>query len=126
MSFDNLHVLAIAATMMLDTRMSTRVATRDASARVKNMRYRQQSTSAIAAQQQPQQLLGMIVSKEFQDTSGRYAMYQGQIVSVSCVKDGEPAYDFGGGVTATIKYEVAYDDGDSEDMTYSEVLGYIV
>jgi hypothetical protein len=35
---------------------------------------------------------------------------------------------FGGGVTSTIKYEVLYDDGDSEDsdMTYSQVLGYII
>ena len=55
--------------------------------------------------------------------NGRYTVYQGQVVSVSCVKD-----DFGGDVTSTIKYEVLYDDGDSEDsdMTYSQVLGYII
>jgi hypothetical protein len=152
MSFDKLHTLAIAATMMLDTRMDTR----KTSARVKYMDIiRQQANSATTAQQQvpvqvldivirkelgnqsgrgamaaqqeqPQQLLGLIVNKEFPDKRGRYAMYRGQVVSVSCVKDDEPAYNFGGGVTSTIKYEVLYDDGDSEDMTYSEVLMYIV
>lgn len=156
MSFDNLHALAIAATMMLDTHMDTRMDTRKTAARVKYLHiidqqantattaqqqqplqtapvimrkeFRDQSgRAAMAAQQeQPQQLLGMIVNKEFPDKRGRYAMYRGQVVSVSCVKDGEPAYNFGGGVTSTIKYEVLYDDGDSEDMTYSEVLGYIV
>jgi hypothetical protein len=148
MSFDKLHTLAIAATMMLDTRMDTRMDTRKTAARVKYMDiigqqqqpplqittaivrtqfHHQSGRAAMAAQQQqPEQLLGMIVNKEFQDKRGRYAMYRGQVVSVSCVKDGEPAYNFGGGVTSTIKYEVLYDDGDSEDMTYSEVIEYIV
>ena len=76
-----------------------------------------------AQQEHPKQLLGMIVHKDFPDEFGRYTVYQGQVVNVSYVKD-----DFGGGVTSTIKYEVLYDDGDSEDsdMAYSQVLGYII
>ena len=35
-------------------------------------------------------------------------------------------FDFGAGVTATVKYSVQYDDGDSEDMTHADVLKHII
>ena len=66
-------------------------------------------------------LLGKIIWKEFKGN-----MYQGEVVSVSWVKKGRAVYDFGKGVTSTRKYFVEYSDGDSEDMSESQVLQYMV
>ena len=62
----------------------------------------------------------------FKDQYGRRKMYQGEVMSVSWTKKGKSVYNFTGGVTSTVKYLVEYSDGDSEDMTESEVFKYMV
>jgi len=66
-------------------------------------------------------LVGRIVWKKFNDEDGRPKVYRGQVASVSCASRTHP-FDFGAGVTATVKYLVHYDDGDSEDLKHADVL----
>lgn len=70
-------------------------------------------------------LLGRLVWKEFADESGRPKVYQGQVASVSYAARDRP-FAFGGGVTATVKYSVQYEDGDVEDMTHAELRRHLV
>jgi hypothetical protein len=73
----------------------------------------------------PAPLVGRILWKEFNDPHGRPRLYQGHVASVSRAAKGRP-YDFGAAGTATVKYSVQYDDGDSEDMTRAELLKHLV
>ena len=70
-------------------------------------------------------LVGKMLWKEFNDPHGRSKLYQGEVVSVEWATEDCP-FDFGAGVTATVKYSVQYDDGDSEDMTHADVLKHII
>jgi hypothetical protein len=70
-------------------------------------------------------LVGRTLRKKFKDGRGRPKMYLGQVMSVSCATKDCP-FDFGAGVTATVKYSVHYEDGDAEDMTHAEVLRHLV
>ena len=70
-------------------------------------------------------VIGKMLWKEFFDQNGRRKLYQGQVVSVHSA--GKSChYDFGAGGTATVKYFVQYEDGDTEDMTYADVLRYLI
>ena len=142
MQWDGLHTLANAATL-LEMRVNPDAPTeRDTrkiqvyTQRFKEMEMRQAKTAkAAAAFERPTKrvkreaghaLLGKIVWKEFKDQYGRRKMYQGEVMSVSWTKKGKSVYNFTGGVTSTVKYLVEYSDGDSEDMTESEVFKYMV
>ena len=89
---------------------------------------RQEDKTAAAARVRTRTgapLVGKLLWKEFNDQRGMCQLYQGQVMSVEwATKD--CAYDFGAQGTATVKYSVLYEDGDSEDMTYADVLKYSI
>lgn len=70
-------------------------------------------------------LVGKTLRKTFNDEHGVPREYTGKVVSVS-YSTKECPFDFGAGVTATVKYLVQYEDGDAEDMMYFEVLRHLV
>lgn len=98
---------------------------------------RQQRKAAAAARCKPaltrssgvsmitKSVIGKMLWKEFYDQNGRLKLYQGQVVSVHSASK-SCHYDFGTGGTATVKYFVQYEDGDTEDMTHADVLRYLI
>ena len=70
-------------------------------------------------------LVGRTISKHFKDERGRRRAYKGTVLSEACAT-GDCLYDFGAGVTATVKYFVQYVDGDTEDMTHTELLKHLI
>ena len=131
MQFDGLHALAAAAEAL------ERTAAAHASPDLNTQRERRRLAVHLRRFEEmrrprrtrppatPAPLVGRILWKEFHDTHGRPRLYQGHVASVSRATKGRP-YDFGAGVTATVKYSVQYDDGDSEDMTHADVLKHII
>jgi len=91
-----------------------------AAARVQPARTRSSGVSV-----QVKSLIGKLLWKEFLDDDGQSKLYQGEVVSVHAASRNRH-YDFGAAGTATVKYFVQYDDGDEEDMTYDDVLKYII
>lgn len=75
--------------------------------------------------EQAASLVGRTISKLFKDERGRRRAFKGTVLSQSCTTKDCP-YDFGAGVTATVKYFVQYEDGDSEDMIHSDLVKYLV
>ena len=140
MQWDGLHTLANAATLLekrVDPDGPTERDKRKVQAytqRFKEMEMHEAKNAAAVRERRGKRvkaqgghaLLGKIVWKEFKDRSGRRKMYQGEVISVSWTKKGNSVYNFGGGVTSTVKYLVEYSDGDSEDMTESELRKYVV
>jgi len=84
-----------------------------------------QKQKRIKTEERVPGLVGRILCKKFKDGRGRSKMYQGRVMSVSCATKDCP-FDFGAGVTATVKYSVHYEDGDAEDMTHADVLRHLV
>ena len=78
-----------------------------------------------AVSMQFKSVIGKMLWKEFYDQNGRRKLYQGQVVSVHSASK-RCHYDFGTGGTATVKYFVQYEDGDTEDMTHADVLRYLI
>lgn len=98
---------------------------------------RQQRKAAAAARAKPaltrssgvsmitKSVIGKMLWKEFYDENKRLKLYQGQVVSVHSASK-SCHYDFGACGTATVKYLVQYEDGDTEDMTHADVLRYLI
>lgn len=129
MHFDGLHALAAAAEAL------ERHTHRHASPDLNTQRERRRLAVHLRRFEEmrrprrtpppPAPLVGRILWKEFNDPHGRPRLYQGHVASVSRAAKGRP-YDFGAAGTATVKYSVQYDDGDSEDMTRAELLKLLV
>jgi hypothetical protein len=145
MQWEGLNTLARAATLLekrVDPDIQTEREKRKMQAYIRQFEVMEQQEMrqlekavAAAARERPSkrikaqvghELLGKIVWKEFKDQHGRRKMYQGEVVSVTCTKKGMSVFNFAGGVTSTVKFLVEYSDGDSEDMTETDVLKYMV
>ena len=130
MQFHGLHALAAAAEAL--ERHTHRRAAPDLNTQRERRRLAVHLRRFEEMRRQPRKpaqprksLVGRILWKEFNDPHGRPRLYQGHVASVSRATKGRP-YDFGAAGTATVKYSVQYDDGDSEDMTRAELLKHLV
>ena len=85
----------------------------------------QKFNKTLVANKEKTSLVGRTISKYFKDERGRRRAYKGTVLSEACAT-GDCLYDFGAGVTATVKYFVQYEDGDSEDMTHTELLKHLI
>lgn len=85
----------------------------------------QKYNKILVANKEKTSLVGRSISKYFKDERGRRRAYKGTVLSESCATR-DSLYDFGAGVTATVKYFVQYEDGDSEDMTHTELLKHLI
>ncbi len=85
----------------------------------------QPALTRSAVSVQAKSVVGKMLWKEFYDPKGRLRLYQGQVVRVHSTSKG-CHYDFGAAGMATVKYFVQYDDGDTEDMTHTDVLRYLI
>jgi hypothetical protein len=145
MQWEGLNTLARAATLLekrVDHDIQTEREKRKMQAYLRRFEAMEQQemrqlekASVAAARERPSKrvksqtahaLLGKIVWKEFKDQHGRRKMYQGEVVSVCYTKKGKSVFNFARGVTSTVKFLVEYSDGDSEDMTETDVLKYMV
>jgi hypothetical protein len=128
MQFDGLHALAAAAEALERTaaHASPDLNTQRERRRLAvHLRRFEEMRRPRRTRPPPAPLVGRILWKEFHDTHGRPRLYQGHVASVSRATKGRP-YDFGAGVTATVKYSVQYDDGDSEDMTHADLVKHLI